>query len=131
FISVFSLDFFLVGLVSFFSSTGVLCLGTSSLVALFFLVFASSTSFSNKNVAEDICYKILSDENNKIKINKWLSDSKGVNKLVLDSKGIKESLIGIGIKRGESSTKNMYNGMIVLKKDGKSGYYILTGYPIE
>ncbi|NFT93942.1 hypothetical protein FDF86_16570 [Clostridium botulinum] len=92
---------------------------------------SGSSSFSDKNIAEDVCYKILSDKNNKIKINEWLSDSKKGNKLVLDYKGIEEELIGIGVKKGEISAKDMYNGMVVLKKDGKGGYYILTGYPTK
>ncbi|MDB2140115.1 RNase A-like domain-containing protein, partial [Clostridium butyricum] len=92
---------------------------------------SGSSSFSNENIAEDVCYKILCDKNNKVKINEWLSDSKKGNKLVLDYKGIEEDFIGIGVKRGESSAKDMYNGMIVLKKDGKGGYYILTGYPTK
>ncbi|WP_250673789.1 RNase A-like domain-containing protein [Paraclostridium ghonii] len=92
---------------------------------------SGSSSFSDKNIAEDVCYKILCDKNNKVKINEWLLDSKKGNKLVLDYKGIEEDLIGIGVKRGESLAKDMYNGMIVLKKDGKGGYYILTGYPTK
>ncbi|MBW5458712.1 MAG: RNase A-like domain-containing protein [Clostridium sp.] len=92
---------------------------------------SGSSSFYDKYVAENVCYKILSDDVNKIKIKEWLSDSKKGNKLVLKYNGSDSKLVGIGVKRGENMAKDMYNGKIILKKDGKGGYYILTGYPTK
>ena len=66
-------------------------------------------------------------EGNQQNIQQWLESNKG-NNLALHYKG--DKVIGRGVFRDSpNQVYNLTNAVIILKKDEKYGYYILTGYP--
>ncbi len=93
------------------------------------LNISGSSSFSDKKTAEKVCYDILSDKSNSSKVSDWLSGKIKGNKLVFNYTGNKGDVLGIGVTRGNNAARDLIDGLIVLKKDGQGGYYILTGYP--
>lgn len=62
-------------------------------------------------------------------IQQWLANPKGAPNLRLRYDGDPSELVGHGIVRGNSSSQEMSDARIVLKRDRAGGWYVLTGFP--
>lgn len=88
---------------------------------------SGASTFTNRSTAQEVVDAVLSDPDNQQNIQQWLESNKG-NNLALHYKG--DKVIGRGVFRDSpNQVYNLTNAVIILKKDEKYGYYILTGYP--
>ena len=89
---------------------------------------SGASRFKDRATAERVAHHVI--VSNKSKIDKWLKDPKSLNRLRLNYNGNMNELLGRGLKRGSSHVQDMKkSARIILKKDGKGGYYVLTGFP--
>jgi hypothetical protein len=88
----------------------------------------SASTFYNLQVAEKVVEAAITQ--NKEKIVRWLKDPRAPNKLVLIYRG--EKPIGIKVTRvrkGVFEESTCTDARVVLKKDRRFGYIVLTAYP--
>ena len=87
----------------------------------------SASSFYDYETAERVVEAAISQNAEKIK--KWLSDPGSPDKLVLIYRG--ERPIGVKVKRGKDHFTEAVctDARVVLKKDKRFGYIVLTAYP--
>ena len=92
---------------------------------------SASSSFANDIIANEAANNALIDSNNISKINKWLNSS-DTNNLAIKYYG--NTVVGRRAARvaGEInifSVTNRTDATVVLKKNNKGGYFILTAHP--
>lgn len=88
---------------------------------------SGASTFTDRSTAQEVVDAILTDPDHQQTIQQWLKSNKG-NNLALDYKG--DEVIGRGVFRDSpNKVYNLTNAVIILKKDEKHDYYILTGYP--
>ncbi|SMO68928.1 hypothetical protein SAMN06269117_11916 [Balnearium lithotrophicum] len=87
----------------------------------------SASSFYDLRTAEEVVRRAISENRNRIK--EWLLNSRAPNKLVLIYRG--EKPIGIKVVRGRGyyTERVCKSARIVLKKDKRFGFIVLTAYP--
>lgn len=88
------------------------------------------STFLDRSTAENVVKRLLNNQSNQDEINRWLKSSSN-RKLVMRYKGEPNVIIGRGISKGSDSIEDMVNAIIVLQKDGKGSYFVLTGYPVK
>ncbi len=86
-----------------------------------------ASSFYDYETAERVVEAAISQNADRIK--KWLSDPSSPDKLVLVYRGDKP--IGVKVERGKGCYKESVcrDARIVLKKDRRFGFIVLTAYP--
>jgi len=87
-----------------------------------------ASSFYDYETAEKVVEAAISQNREKIK--RWLSNPHSPNKLILIYRG--EKPIGIKVERGERKFVESIckDARVVLKKDDRFGFIVLTAYPI-
>ena len=84
---------------------------------------SASSTFINQATAESVIATTIRQNRSVIKL--WLRNGDKA-RLVLGYEG--NSIIGSGIRRGQSAVSSLTNAQVVLKSNGRGGYFILTSY---
>ncbi|OYD06085.1 DUF4244 domain-containing protein [Paludifilum halophilum] len=88
-----------------------------------------ASRFKDEATAERVAHDAIMDLKNQHKIKKWLNNPSR-EKVSINYNGKKGEVLGRGFEKGSNKVQDMKErAVIVLKKDGKGGYFILTGYP--
>lgn len=88
---------------------------------------AAASTWADRETAENTVGAAI--EQNREKIERWLSRSGGHPNLVIDYDGDPSHPIGRSLRRDADQPEPCSHATVVLKWSGPSDYYVLTSYP--
>ena len=87
----------------------------------------AASTYTDRETAERVVGKVL--EQNRDKIDRWLSRPGRHPNLVLDYDGDLAHPVGRTLRRGENAPQPCSHAVVILRWRGDSEYYVLTSYP--
>lgn len=87
---------------------------------------SAASTWNDRGAAETAVGAAIADQN--ARIGRWLERDSRAN-LVLDYDGDPSRPFGRTLRRGDDQVQPCARAVIVLKREGPSGYYVLTAYP--
>jgi hypothetical protein len=89
---------------------------------------SANSTFTDKTVALKVIHHSINE--NYGSIEKWVNTKGGKEEKLCHYQGGNSEIIGRGIKRGDTSIKDQYHAIIVLRKTEDGEYIVLTAHPI-
>jgi hypothetical protein len=87
---------------------------------------SAASTYSTRDVAERTVARTLT--RNVVRVTTWMARSGNRPNLALDYRGSRDEVIGRSVRRGRDPV-DCTNAIVVLRWDGRRGYYVLTSYP--